>query len=237
MIATQPTTDYNRTANPSAHASVSLAAQALDPDILARPPRRRAATSARYNLTAAWSPLNDYLSDSSGKDIPGDEDGKMEHTDHDRNGNTRYLSWVRSNIASDDDSDSDEYKDDGEAEEDPPPWGSKRKWANEDRMENTRPKRRKRFRRSRASSKLGFSKDEVQRLANFLLVKTDWQDAARHVFAEPGASKTQSRSGWDESECKPDLYIVEPKDTDRVTRLTKLWADVLSKQIVNLYKL
>ena len=222
---------------PRSTISLPPAPQDLDSSTVIRPPQRRAATSARYNIKTAWWPLDDYLSDSSGRSTPA-YDVRTEHEGDSHVENNKRLSWVRRrkrDVTSDDDSDSDEYKDDGEEEDEPLMSGSKRKRVAGDKTANPR-KKRKLFRRSRASSKLGFSRAEISRLVNFLALETDWQIVAQYVFEHTKVLRTHSQTGRDEDELKPSLESLNFNDAQNANRLKNLWRDVLSKQIINLYK-
>ena len=242
VLATPPQKEQSLALHPSPDILISSAPQASASEIPTRPPRRRAAKSARYNLTAAWSPLNDYLGDSSGNDASADEDGNSKQKSNSRD--RKIPSWVkRRSIASNDDSDSDEYKyEEEEGDDDAPPNPGPKRKGNETESAG---KKRKRFRRSRASSKRGFTKEDMQRLVHFLLVETDWQSAARHVFKEPAMAVVEGRFSAcckEEEDSynnnKPLFHSTESRnhDQNRVIRLKKLWSEVLGKQILNLYK-
>ncbi|MCJ1392570.1 hypothetical protein MMC18_005440 [Xylographa bjoerkii] len=215
-------------------------------------PTRQAASGAHYNLSATWSSFTEYLTESGSS---GSEEGPEKYTNSVRKRRTRG-----SDVLSEDDSDSDEYLNNGDG-------GKKvvrRRIGTKgvDDREKQRRRKRRIGRLGRADLEVihgqnpasrgvrgkktgkpheeklnGLTRKEAGRLVEYLLGTTDWVGAANHVRG--GAlvkSEAVKMEPMEEQLRKPsDLIAQATQRSIGPDHLKTHWKETLSKRLVDLY--
>ncbi|MCJ1401990.1 hypothetical protein MMC11_005209 [Xylographa trunciseda] len=217
-----------------------------------RHPTRQAASGAHYNLSATWSSFTEYLTESGNSGSDGGRDESSSRLKIRRpNG---------SDVPSEDESDSDEYINQVTDER---KMARRRVGTKgvDDRDKQRRKKRRvgrlgradleviygekparrgaggKKARKAHGAKLDGLTKKEAGRLVEYLLWKTDWVDAAKHIH---GTALVKSEG----VKAEPiEERLKKPSDqTAQITRqsigpdqLRMHWTETLSKRLVDLY--
>ena len=231
-----------------------------------RPPRRQAANKARMDLSAAWSSLDEHETSSdsdSGTDTDTNRPKQLDSegvVDFGAKAREKRLRHHKSRALTnfDDDSSGDEYREEENGE-----WlgRGRRRLSFDDNMSKPC---RKRMRgvpvgRTRMDPRLKITKDEVQRLIEYLAEKTDWEDAARCVAVGDSRQRQQQhqqrqqnndllQDGELRSAKGSELSMTgsargtrkrKTATADEMSAAVKLsthWKEILGKKIVGLYK-
>lgn len=225
-----------------------------------RPPRRQAANKARIDLSAAWSSLDEHGTSGSNGNGSGTEVDEPRPNQLDREGSIydgakARAKRIRRNDSRGlmnfgDNSSSDEYR---EAES--PEWfgRGKRRMSLDDEMSIPGRKRKRGAPSKRVDPRLKVTKDEVEKLVEFLAEKTDWEDAARCVGAGDGKQQHRPQDEGIPQHGKlgaatgSDLGLNAPArgtrrrktprdEMSKAAKLSMHWKEVLGKKIVGLYK-
>ena len=203
------------------------------PKLNTRPPKRHAASEAKFNLARAWANLDCYL-DSSDEDnteieTANPSDGIYKWNE---SGKARLLERVKGARAEEDDS-SDEYR---EEEVKPLLRGkSKRGRSSSDEANNFRIVKRGRKQRVQR-----VSRKEMARLLDFVTQTIDWKEAARHINAgksaisiEGGQRVRAAKESWGKIIAGPKPGLKRGSMTaETALRLSTHWEEVASKRIL-----
>ena len=217
-----------------------------------RHPARQAASGAHYNLSATWSSFTEYLmeSSSSSSEVGIDENP--------RKVNQRRVR--RSDLQSEDESDSDEYLNNGDKGK---KVGRKRIGTKgvDDKEKQRRKRRRigrlgradlevihgekpvsrgnggKKPRKAREEKLNGLTRVEAGRLVEYLFGRTNWVEAANYVrgdaLVKSEAVKTEP---VEENLKKASDHIAQlPQKSIGSDHLRTHWKETLSKKLVDLY--
>ncbi|MCJ1416458.1 hypothetical protein MMC32_002796 [Xylographa parallela] len=236
---------------PTAILRISSAAKSPAP--FRRHPTRQAASGAHYNLSATWSSFTEYLTERD-----GNSESEEATEDNTTKGKKRRLKG--SDIPSEDDSDSDEYLNNG--------YGGKKMLRRrvgmkgvDDKEKQRRKKQRagrlgradlevingekpvlrgvggKKARKAQGDKLDGLTRKEAGLLVEYLLCRTDWVDAANHVHGDTSVKSEAVKA-------EPMKEQLE-KTTHRSAQVTRKnlgpdhlkmhWKETLSKRLLDLY--
>ena len=213
--------------------SSHLEAEAMESS---RPPRRRAANRANYDLSATW--LNEYLIEEDIEPILNSRvEGDTEEKDREQRLNAIR---AQNHMAEDsgEDSDSDEYKD--EEEHEPGPYERKRSRRNSDDFFGARRKKPRRAGSTKQPKMGRVSKSEIQGLVDYIRHTLDWQKVAI-ISSTIGKTQRGNPTG------RRDLEISEVEssvgDIPTVTQIAAVaaklrdhWDGYLSHKIVAMHR-
>ncbi|MCJ1385168.1 hypothetical protein MMC17_008289 [Xylographa soralifera] len=251
LIPVHPRLDQSSLPHQQPIAILPIPTSTSSPASSRRHPTRQAASGAHYNLSATWSSFTEYLMESGGSEEATDENITK--------GKKRRIRG--SDILSEDESDSDEYLNNGN--------GGKRILKRrigvkgiDDKEKQRRKKRRvgrlgradlevingekpmlrgvsgKKARKAYGEKLDGLTKKEAGRLMEYLLWKIDWVDAANHVYGDASVKSEAVKAEPIEEQFE--------KSSDQVSQVTRKsigpdqlkmhWKESLSKRLLDLYK-
>ena len=211
------------------------------PEDFPRPLRRRAANRARYDLAAAWTPLNQYLIEDGDEEA---DDGSPESgVDRDNESEVQTRQARIARLASrkldqsEEDSDSDEYKE--EESDGSQKWGWKRRRSSGEDVGNRRKKPRQSVAAKKATASK-ISKVDMRALVDYVSQKLQWEEAASFItMTRRQGQNKMGHTGKDRKATSVVTGRVQATSSGNsgfAIDLKEHWKEILGKKIVAMYK-